>query len=342
MKRDKIKKAFEKLSREEQILLLKELTKSHQRNSELLLSRREKLNNKQAACPHCDSIDFRKHGIDKGSQRYKCKSCGRTFTEYTGTWMHGLHNKELAPEYMKLMERELSLDKIKDELKINKKTAFDWRHKILSGLHQKGDRSFKGITESDETFLAFSEKGQNIKDRCPKDRGGVKGKGINDNHVAVIVTTDRLNQSDLSVVCRGRITKKDIEAAIGELITPQTVLCSDGHVSYKGWAKDKGIEHHPLRADLKQRVIKGVYHIQNVNSIDSHLKRWLSGRFYGVSTKYLQNYLNWFRTKSQLRNSSNFMKEFAEIALDDVTASNSFKRIAADFERLKNNNATLN
>jgi len=32
------------------------------------------------------------------------------------------------------MLRSLSLDKIKEKLKINKKTAFDWRHKILSAL----------------------------------------------------------------------------------------------------------------------------------------------------------------------------------------------------------------
>jgi len=48
--------------------------------------------------------------------------------------MSGIHKKELVGEYLKLMEQELSLDKIKSILGINKKTAFDWRHKILSGL----------------------------------------------------------------------------------------------------------------------------------------------------------------------------------------------------------------
>jgi hypothetical protein len=40
--------------------------------------------------------------------------------------------------------------------------------------------------------------------------------------------------------------------------------------------------------------VKGVYHIQNVNSYQSRLKRWID-RFNGVATKYLQHYLAWFR-----------------------------------------------
>ena len=54
---------------------------------------------------------------------------------------------------MKLMEQELSLDKIKEKLGINKKTAFDWKHKVLSGLEDVDKGNFKGVTESDDTFF---------------------------------------------------------------------------------------------------------------------------------------------------------------------------------------------
>jgi len=114
--------------------------------------------------------------------------------------------------------------------------------------------------------------------------------------------------------------------AIGSLISNQTILCSDSHVSYKGYAIDKGIEYHPLRSDMKQRVIKGIYHIQHVNSLHSHLKGWLSNRFYGVSTKYLQKYLNWFRIKQQLKKSKNFVKELAELSLNNITARENYEQ----------------
>jgi hypothetical protein len=42
------------------------------------------------------------------------------------------------------------------------------------------------------------------------------------------------------------------------------------------------------------RVIDGAFHIQNVNAYDSRLKQWM-GRFHGVATKYLENYLGWRR-----------------------------------------------
>ena len=77
--------------------------------------------------------------------------------------------------------------------------------------------------------------------------------------MAVIVTMDRDKSLDLTVATKGRIKKKDIERAIGERCTKQTILCSDSHVSYKGFAIDKKLEHHPLRADLKQRVKDNIY-----------------------------------------------------------------------------------
>ena len=84
----------------------------------------------------------------------------------------------------------------------------------------------------------------------------------------------------------------------GSLVTPlpaSTTLCSDGHTSYKGYASDIKIRHVVLRADIRQRVRQWVYHIQHVNSMHARLKRWIRACFCGVSTKYLQNYHNWFK-----------------------------------------------
>lgn len=37
------------------------------------------------ACPHCGSIDIKKHGKVNDKQRYKCKDCDKTFNESTGS-----------------------------------------------------------------------------------------------------------------------------------------------------------------------------------------------------------------------------------------------------------------
>ena len=42
-----------------------------------------------------------------------------------------------------------------------------------------------------------------------------------------------------------------------------------------------------------QHVKSKCYHVQHVNSIDNHYERWVK-EFYGLASKYLENYLNWF------------------------------------------------
>lgn len=252
-------------------------------------SRRHLLDNRMGNCPHCGHAKYVRFGKDKGAQRYKCKSCKRSFTEYTGTWMSGLHKKDKVDGYLALMMEEKSLDKIRDALNINKKTAFDWRHKILSSLPDTDGDDFTGITESDETFFLKSEKGREAVGREARKRGGASSKrGTNDEHVAVIVTQDRKQGLDLTVATMGRIKKSDIPAAIGGRTKKvKAILCSDAHVSYKGFAIDAGLEHHALKAAIKQRVKYGIYHIQHVNSTHSRVKKWLDGTFWGVATKYL-------------------------------------------------------
>jgi len=335
MDKSQIKEALLSLSNEERISLLADIEKEVEKHSPLLGKRRENLNNKISCCPHCTSKKYHKHGIDKGSQRYYCTSCKRTFTEYTGTWLAGIHKKGLVTGYLKLMEQELSLDKIKVSLGINKKTAFDWRHKILSGLENTDIGSFKGITESDDTFFLQSSKGSKLHERKPRKRGGpANQRGISNEQVAVIVTADRNTELDLSVARLGRIKKIDIEKAIGQRISQETILCSDSHASYRGFAIDNDLEHHAIRSDLKQYVKQKMYHVQHVNAIDSRLKSWIEYQFGGVSTKYLQKYLNWFQTKERLKKSKEFLKDFTNRSLEDITARNRYMMINQGYQQL--------
>lgn len=269
--------------------------------------RLSRLLDKQGSCPHCGGKHYYRFGKDKGAQRFKCKDCGRTFTEYTGTWQEGLHKKGLVGRYLELMSEQKSLDKISATLKINKKTAFDWRHKILGTFKQDEGSSFSGIVESDETFFEESEKGNRHLARPPRKRGSSpKNPGISDNKAKVIVTADRKNDLNMTCCGHGRLTKKDIVESLHTPLPKDVVLCSDGHASYKGYASDNRLKHVVLREDLKQRVKLERFHIQHVNSLHNRLKKWIAGTFWGVATKYLQNYLNWFKAiETVLKNEKN-------------------------------------
>jgi transposase-like protein len=291
------------LSREEQLQLIVSLSQRIREDaSTSLRSRSASLINKQGNCPHCEGSHYYRYGTARGAQRFKCKSCGRTFCEYTGTWLEGIHKKSLIEPYLELMLHRDSLDKTSKKLGINKKTAFDWRHKILSSIEQDTGEQFAGIVESDETFFEHSEKGKQGLQRPARKRGtDKKNRGISTNKAAVIVSTDRKRSMKMTVSTMGRITKVDIKESFQNPLSETTTLCSDGHVSYKGYSMDHHLNHVVLRSDLKQYVKKGIYHIQHVNEIHNRLKKWLDGTFWGVSTKYLQNYLNWFYLQERLK-----------------------------------------
>ncbi len=326
--------AIRTLPKTERNQLIIELTEKANKQ-DYISDRREQLINKQVGCPHCNSLKHYRYGKDKGSIRFKCKECRRTFTEYSGTWLAGLHKKELVNDYLNLMYQQKSLDKIKEALQINKKTAFDWRHKILSSFEEVEKQDFNGIIESDETFFLKSDKGSKKLSQKGRKRGGSSSKrGISDDQVAVIVTADRKGTMDLSVATMGRIGKKDIENAIGSRIAKGSILCTDGHVSYKGFAKDCNLSQVVLRADLKQHVKQGIYHIQNVNSLHNRVKKWIDSTFWGVSTKYLQNYMNWFRIQQTFRKSIYALQDITNCSTEDILALSRYRQINTNYRML--------
>ena len=98
---------------------------------------------------------------------------------------------------------------------------------------------------------------------------------------------------------------------------------------------DNELEHHAIRADLKQYVNNGIYHVQHVNSLHNRLKKWIDDQFWGVSTKHLQQYLNWFRMKEALKHTAHPTHEFARRTVLDVGSYKRYTEIDKKFELLK-------
>ncbi len=259
-------------------------------------------------CPYCKAKGAIKAGFLNNVQRYKCKSCGKNFRANTGTATAHLKKKALLKTYLIHFFAGKSLRECARETGISQQTSFDWRHKILAAFqHQQDSTTFSGICESDDVFFRFSEKGKKHLDRKARKRGQgvfeIRKRGINEDHLAVIISADRRGNKHLQVAKRGRVSKKDIERILENKIQPGTILCTDAHRSYTAFAKSNGIEHHTLKASAKE-FKKGQYHIQHVNQVCSDLKKWIE-RFNGVSTKYLQNYLNWYSLIDAINRSSN-------------------------------------
>lgn len=190
----------------------------------------------------------------------------------------------------------LSFRKCEQILGIKWVTLFYWRHKILNALKEIEIDSFEGIVEMDETYFLYSEKGnKRISGRKSRKRGGVSNfRGISREQVCVLVARDRNNQTVSKVTCMVRIVKPKVEETIGNLLNSDTILCTDAWRAYMTYAKDKGMEHYRINTSKTGHVIKGIYHIQNVNGYHARVSQWID-RFKGVATKYLDNYLAWFQ-----------------------------------------------
>ena len=86
-------------------------------------------------CPHCNNNTYIKYGKYNGEQRYQCKMCKKTFSARTNTpWYHSKKSLETWSKYYYYMFNINSLRECAAKLNINLATAFNWRHKILTGL----------------------------------------------------------------------------------------------------------------------------------------------------------------------------------------------------------------
>lgn len=247
------------------------------------------------SCPHCESKLFVKNGKRSGIQNYKCKSCCKVFNSKTGTSLYRLHKPDKFELYKGLMlESYYPIKQIAKKVGISIQTAFDWRHKILSGF-PKEEKAFEGTTEIDDIWFLYSQKGRKGL-KYSRKRGGSKRTGDNDYQAKLLITSDRKKTSDMSLTRIGRIKKADIERKVSGKFSENCILVSDKHRSIAAFAKSEKIKHVSFKAS--EHTAGGEYHVQNINNMASSLKGMINHTLKGVSTKYLQNYANWYQLKT--------------------------------------------
>ena len=87
---------------------------------------------KGKVCSHCNSELISRNGKYNGNQRYICKDCRKTFSDFTNSATY--RNKKSLDKWLKYdksMIMGLSIRKSAKNVGINIATSFFWRHKIL-------------------------------------------------------------------------------------------------------------------------------------------------------------------------------------------------------------------
>lgn len=253
-------------------------------------------------CRKCGSVKIVKNGKDRhGHTRFKCKDCGSTFGELSGTVVFGSHkNATVWKKYIALLLEGCSIAKCAEVCKITIRTSFLWRHKILNALTDKSfSPTYTGLIEMDEMYMRISYKGnhKNSKNFTMPRKSFKRGS---DNHIpgnnskaSVLCIVEREKGASGLVSCRGTINLPLLSEIFDERISDESIVLTDGLRAYNQYFQNKSTEHIVLPSRIGKPTVKGPYHINNVNALQRRFRRFLVD-YNGVSTKYLSNYLALF------------------------------------------------
>lgn len=310
-----IKEMFDRLSVEDQSQLLEDLLQAHELHGTILTSAHDYIGSKRLRkpCPYCKSEKVYKRGKQKGVQMYRCNDCNKWYSETTGTPLYDIKLKSKWQAYLRCMEQGMPIKKIAKEISISIQTSFDWRHKILSSLNRFVPEHLSGVVECDELELAFSNKGEKQLERKPRKRGSdfKRNQGIQEVTVVQVITVVQRNgEKYLRAVASKRLSKEEITIALDGILDKGVTLITDKHPSYKSFAKDHpSIKHKAILAKKYIDKTDRKVNLQKVNNTHAQLRKFLMP-FNGVSSKYLQNYLNWFAYADKLRQTKTTLKQW--------------------------------
>ena len=326
---DDIKLKFQELPGMQQEQLLDELLKDYELRGQILENVTQELekSKKRKPCPHCSNEKVYKRGKQNGVQMYQCCGCSKWYSETTGTPLWDIKLKSKWQSYLRCMEQGKPIKKIAKEIGISIQTSFDWRHKILSSLSGFTQQTLSDVVECDELELALSNKGSRDLERKPRKRGtGFKRNNPSKDTTVVQVVTavQRNGEKYLRAIESKRLSAEEITKALDGKLADQTTLITDKHPSYKLFARENlTIKHRSVLAKEHVSKLDKNIHLQHVNNTHSQLRTFLQP-FNGVSSKYLQNYLNWFAYAHKLSGTKATIKQWFLLILASPKAYDLF------------------
>jgi transposase len=116
--------------------------------------------NHQRFCPRCGTRKLYRLADD----RRRCAACRYTFQDFSGRWIsRGNHTAGQWLRLIKLFERELSVRKIAQQLRLSYNAAYNAVHTIRSAIlahSADGDLFLSGEGEVDESYFGGKRKGK--------------------------------------------------------------------------------------------------------------------------------------------------------------------------------------
>ena len=271
---------LEKLNRSQERLLKEEISKLDQKK---IVAKSLETPFKNLECFHCKSKDFIRWGYQSDLQRYKCKKCRKTFNSLSGSPLARLKRKGHWLDYSKCLVLGKTIRKSASICEISKSTSFRWRHRFLIASKNMDVDNFKGVVEFYDKKEKMNFKGaKKIPKKYAKDRP----------EITILYCKDRSNNSKSFIVTD--FIEKKISKKLSPMLSKDLLSCSDNQEVYRNFSKLTKLRHGFIDLKNNEYVKKEIVHLKNVDKYYEDYDIWRK-RFYGVATKYLRNYLSWFR-----------------------------------------------
>jgi transposase-like protein len=243
-------------------------------------------------CPRCRADHPYRHGQANGLQRYRCRTCSRTFNALSGTPLARLRHKAHWIDYLDGMLDSRSVRRSALDVGVASATSFRWRHRFLGLSKDDRPERLSGIAEADEMYVLESHKGSRHLQRAPRKRGGkATRRGISNEQMCILVARDRTGQTLDWVPGKGPVTRAQLHEHLKSRLEPDVLLVTDAHAAYPPFAREAGISHEAINPSAGIRS-RGALHIQNVNAYHSRMRAWLLP-FRGIASRYLSHYFGW-------------------------------------------------
>jgi transposase-like protein len=242
-------------------------------------------------CPRCGSPTVQRWGwfvtrCGERRRRYRCTACRRTHSDFTGTPLAYLKRLDQWPSFCSTTVSTWPIRRAARRLGLAASTVFRWRHRLLDGVRSRETVLLAGDVVVSETCFPYSEKGRRPLQRPPRRRPDplwvcgarawvVLARDEGGRPLAALTGPHRPRVADLGRTLLPRLAR---HVTLTDSVGPLGATASLARAAALGYRRRAGAERAGNPA-----LGYGV-----------ELRRWL-GRFRGVATRYLDNYLAWHR-----------------------------------------------
>lgn len=236
-------------------------------------------------CPECEK-ETKFHRV-KNRRCYECQWCGYQLYPTKGTIFEksttSLSHWFYAMFLMTQTRSGVSAKELERQLGVTYKCAWRMAHQIRTLMGTTTPRKLKGIIEIDDTYVGGKRRGK---------RGrGAEGKTI------VFGAVERGGRIVAQTV--KNVQKATVTPIIKKHIQKGSEIHSDELLSYRHLSS-AGYDHEFVKHSANE-FVRDMCHTQSIEGFWSQLKRSISGTHVWVSKKHLQNYVNEFGFRYNLR-----------------------------------------